>query len=279
MSQSAHIATLASIIRRPGRLVIAMEHIFDSIQRKVASWRPVSISELMVRVEEAQAPAHLNSILNRLQPLLWRLPEREQAVLREHLLQALSTHALRGKTQALRMEAALWLRMFVQAGLVKQPADVFSVLVAAVITSKDAPLPKNSKTPDIQLSYLNFIFDCFWPFRHPYPAYSWELFPGNAVFYPLAPLLKVYTGQKQDALVRIFSELPTIDEAQISEYLLPVALQWANSPNTEQRRRITTILARLEGSKPQEMLHQLCADSDPQVQLNAKSAEIYVQRA
>src|SRR5205823_2611264 len=127
---------------------------------------------------------------------------------------------LQATDAALGLEAAGWLRMFMQAGVVTQPEDIFETLVAATVLGR-----KSEEALDVLRTYLKLIFDCFWPFRDPYPAYSWHLFPSNKMFYPLAPLFKLNDYETQDALIGIFAELPRLNDPEILRYLLPVVLQ------------------------------------------------------
>jgi len=123
------------------------------------------------------------------------------------------------------------------------------------------------------------VFDCFWPFRYPYAAFNWEVFPTNEVFYPLAPLLSEGDDSIQDTLLTIFAELPTLDDAQIEEHLLPVALQWSKHADAERRQRITDILARMSHSSAQQALYRLQSDVDPVVRARARRAAENVRRA
>ena len=216
----------------------------------------------------------------------------------------------------MRLEAAGWLRLFVQAGQVAQPADIFVTLVTA---SMQAPLREHQSnlkvgfsppthlkkmttggTPDPgrrdcvpsalpscfssgelneQRAYLQMIFECFWPFRHPYPAYTWQVLPTNEVFYPLAPLFDQADYATQDALIGIYGELPALDDAEILEHLLPVALQWSRHADPERRRRVANILAHINQESAQEALCCLQSDPDTDVRESAKSAAGYVRKA
>ena len=123
------------------------------------------------------------------------------------------------------------------------------------------------------------IFECFWPFRHPYPVYTWQVLPTNAVFYPLAPLFDEADYATQDALMGIYGELPALDDAEILEHLLPVALQWSRHAEAERRRRVANVLARINQESAQEALCLLQSDTDPIVRESAKSAAAYVRKA
>ena len=77
----------------------------------------------------------------------------------------------------------------------------------------------------------------------------------------------------------IFAELPTLDDADIATPLLPIALQWANSVDSERRRRITVVLSRMSDQEAQKALSRLQADADPVVRASARRAAENVQRA
>ena len=257
------------------RLNTSMHTFLRSLRNKATSLYPSSITELLVQVEEAKTPTQLTVAINRVQKRLWKLPASEQVAFRNDMLVVLSTHTLQSRQPALRMEAAGWLRLFVQAGFVVTPHEVFATLVTAAtrISSTD-----NATTRERQ-AYLKMIFDCFWPFRHPYPAYTWQEFPANEVFYPLAPLISQADARTQDTLIGIFGELPSLNDAEIASHVLPVALQWANHSDPERRRRIANVLARLDNDSAQEALVCLLSDCDPYVQASAKSASNFVRRA
>ncbi|HLX59276.1 MAG TPA: hypothetical protein VKR83_19840 [Ktedonobacteraceae bacterium] len=241
-------------------------------------WRPfrhapvTSIAELLQQIEAAATLRQLNKLVNKLQSKLWKLPKQEQILLRERLADILATFTLQSTQRALRLEAAGWLRMLTQAGYLPQPQQIFVTLVTAA--TRASKLDTYEST-----AYLHMIVDCFWPFRYPYPAFTWEAFPANAVFYPLAPLLSQVDDYMQDALLTIFNELPDLDDAKIASHLLPVALQWAKHPDNERRQRITTILARMSQHEAQQALQHLQSDLDPLVRSSARHAAEKEQRA
>lgn len=257
------------LIDHPNRLTASM-HPVIRIFRKLSSYLdPLSISELLLQLEEVTTPVQLTRTVNRVQNLLWRFPTKEQGIFRQNLVNVLSKHVLQGAQEEVRLEAAGWLRLFVQAGQVPQPADIFATLVTAAM---HASLSE-------QRAYLRMIFDCFWPFRHPYPAYTWQVLPTNEVFYPLAPLFDRADYATQDVLIGIYGELPALDNAEILEHLLPVALQWSKHADPERRRRVASVLARINQESAQEALCCLQSDPDPAVRESAKSAEGYVRKA
>lgn len=257
------------------RLDTTMRTFLRSLLDKAATLYSSSILELLVQVEKAATAPQLTTAVNRVQKRLWKLPASEQTAFRNTLLVIMSTHTLQNKQSALRIEAASWLRLFVQAGFVTIPQDVFVTLITAA--TRIAPV--NATAIKEQQAYLKMIFDCFWPFRYPYPAYSWQEFPANDVFYPLASLITTADERTQDILISIFGELPTLNDGEIAACVLPVALQWANHADPEQRRRITPILARLDNTGAQETLLRLLSDSDPIVRERAKSASDFLRRA
>ena len=262
------------LIEHPNRLTASM-HTIIRVFRKL-SFYPVSISEILLQLEEVTTPIHLTRTVNRAQNLLWKLPTKEQGAFRQNLVNALSKHVLQGVQEEMRLEAAGWLRLFVQAGQVAQPADIFVTLVTAAM---DAPLSDHTSELNEQRAYLKMIFECFWPFRHPYPAYTWQVLPTNEVFYPLAPLFDQADYATQDALIGIYGELPALDDAEILEHLLPVALQWSRHADPERRRRVANILAHINQESAQEALCCLQSDPDPDVRESAKSAAGYVRKA
>ena len=245
------------------------------LRDKMMTFYSSSILELLVQVEQATTAAQLTSAVNRVQKRIWKLAVSEQATFRATLLAILTTHTLQNQRTALRIEAAGWLRLFVQAGFVATPQDVFVTLVTAAIRIS----PESEAERLEQQTYLTMIFDCFWPFRHPYPAYTWQAFPANEVFYPLAALVATADEQVQDICMSIFGELPSLNDADIATHLLPIALDWAHADDTERRRRITNILARLDDGEAHEALMGMLSDADANVRENAKSATDFLRRA
>ncbi len=154
--------------------------------------------------------------------------------------------------------------------MIANPVPIFVTLVTAFVSSADHENPRSSKE---RLAYLKLIFDCFWPFRPPSPAYSKEVFPANDVFYPLVALLKQADHEILDGLFGIFAELPNLDDPQICDHLLPLALQWANARNPEQRRRSIYVLYRMSNSKAQQALLRLRQDSELQVRQSANDVD------
>lgn len=260
---------------RDSRLNTSVSTFLHSLHDRAATLYPSSIVELLTQVETATTASRLTTAINRVQKRLWKLPAKEQATFRNTLIAILSTHTLQNKQPTLRVEAAGWLRLFVQAGFVATPQDVFVTL----ITAATRMAPMNNTATEEQQAYLKMIFDCFWPFRHPYPAYTWQVFPANAVFFPLASLITTANESTQDILISIFGELPSLNDVEIATHVLPVALQWANHTDPERRRRITNILARLDNTNAQETLVRLLSDTDADVREMAKSASDFLRRA
>src|SRR6266566_4535993 len=206
---------------------------------------PGSIPELLVQIQKVTTPNQLTDAL---------------ISLVHH-----ASHA------SLRLEAAGWLRLFVQAAYPPHPEEIFVTLVTAAI--------RDDGDGNVQRANLKMIFECFWPFRYPYATYNWEKFPNNAVFYPLAPLLSHADACSQDILISIFAELPSLDDAEIAEYVLPFALKWSTDTNPERRQRITTILALMRNNAAQEALNRLQTDPHLLVSCKAKRAAEKVRRA
>lgn len=273
MSQS----TETLLFKRTNRFNITMQQFMRGFRKITTLLSPLPLSELLLQLEEASSPASLSRIVNKIQPILWKQSSKEQSLARKHLLNVLTHHVLQGEDVALRLEAASWLRLLVQAGLVAQPQENFVTLVTAAVRATQNGHHAASRKE--QLAYLTMIFQCFWPFRYPYAAFSWQLFPANDVFYPLASLFTEADNEAQDTLMSIFAELPSLDDAEISRYLLPVALQWASDSDPERRRRIPNVLARINSASSDEALAQLQSDPDPIVRKNAKSAAGFARRA
>ena len=269
-------STDSFLIDHPNRLISSMQKIMHGLRKLSSHFYPLSISELLLQIEEATTPTHLTKTVNQLQNLLWKLSSKEQAAFRQNLVNVLGKHVLQGTQEEIRIEAAGWLRLFMQAGLVAQPADIFVTLVTATTR---VPLSDHTSDLSEQETYLKMIFECFWPFRHPYPVYTWQVLPTNAVFYPLAPLFDEADYTMQDALMGIYGELPALDDAEILEHLLPVALQWSRHAEAERRRRVANVLARINQESAQEALCLLQSDTDPIVRESAKSAAGYVRKA
>jgi hypothetical protein len=258
------------------RFLHSVENTLRNTLRPVVHARSKSISELLAQIEETTTPVQLTKLVNKLQARLFKFPAQKQSILRKRLVDVLTTHVSHASETALRTAAAEWLRMFVQAGLILQPEEVFVTLVTAIVRITAI---RNDEHLNEQQAYLKMIFDCFWPYRYPYPAYNWEAFPANDVFYPLAPLLLQGNESTQDILISIFNELPTLDDEKIAEQLLPVALKWASDADSERRRRITHILCKLNHPAAQEALLQLQQDTDPLVTASAKRAAECIQQA
>lgn len=267
-SQSASFGTV-SYNRRLDHLVLSKLKV---LLRSLRHAHTPSIAELLQHIEITSDPKHLYKSINTLQGKLWSLPVQEQTLLRERLADILAVRILQSPQRALRLEAASWLRMFTQAIYLPQPEQSFVTFVTAATRTEQ--IDANERA-----AYLKMIVDCFWPFRYPYPAFTWEVFPANSVFYPLALLLSHTDQATQSLLVAIFSELPTLDEEEIAPHLLPVALQWAAHSDSEHRQRICTILARMGHPDAQAALERLQSDADPLVQSSARRAAEKEQRA
>jgi len=270
-------STETLLFERTNRFTITMQQFMRGLRKITTLLTPLPLSELLIQLEEASSPASLTRIVNTIQPILWKQSSKEQSLARKHLVNGLTNHVLRGEDAALSLEAAGWLRLLVQAGLVAQPQEIFVTLVTAAVRATQNGY--NAASTKEQQAYLKLIFQCFWPFRHPYPAFSWQLFPANEIFYPLASLFTAGDEETQDTLISIFAELPSLDDAEISRYLLPVALQWAKDSDPERRRRIPNVLARINSTSTYEALAHLQSDADPIVRKSAKSAAGFARRA
>ena len=267
MSQLRSIQTTLS--NYSNRFLTILQSSLQSLLHPVTNLYLLSISELLIQIEEATSSQQLTKTVNIVQKRLWKLSHQKQVLQRKRLLDALTLLILHSQHSAVRLEAAGWLRTLIQAGMVTEPQDVFVTIVTAIKMLADAD---NKKDTENLLAYLKILFDCFWPFRFPYPAFSREAFPCNQVFYPLASLLDVADSDVQDMLISIFAELPSLDDAEIVEYLLPVAIEWTGHSDLERRRRIGAILARMGNASAHEALYRLETDSDPIVRARARRA-------
>jgi hypothetical protein len=260
----------------PTRMMTLLQHLLRGITRPSIGREKASLSELLLRIEESTTPEQLNRGVNQVQEQLWNMALQEQVPLRNNLLNALSRHVLCSPSMPVRIEAARWLRLLVQAGLVTRPADIFVTLVTAATRSTSAEAGAEVQERRI---YLKLLFECFWPFRHPYPAYAWEDFPTNDIFYPLLTLFAQADARTQTILMAIFAELPALNDPEFVDTLLPVALQWAQHSDPEYRRIITGVLARMSHPQAQEALQRLLTDPEPAVYLSARHVSSYTQPA
>ena len=267
-SQSAHFPATGY----NGRLEATVQNKLHDLLRPLHHAASTSIAELLQQIEISTTPQQLNKRVNKLQSKIWKLPKEEQTLFRERLADMLAAHILQSTQRALRLEAAGWLRLMTQAAYLPRPERTFVTLVTAATQHSQINTHERA-------AYLKMIVDCFWPFRYPYPTFTWEVFPANSVFYALAPLLSEPDDYTQSMLIAIFSELPTLDENEIAAHLLPIALQWAAHSDSERRQRITTILARMNHSDALAALQRLQSDTDPFVQSSARHAAEKEQRA
>lgn len=241
----------------------------QKLQNARAHMQTATLSELQKQVVNATIPPALEKAVNAVQTRLWQLPKAEQTSPREQLIHALQYHTLHAQKTPLRIKAAQWLRLLIQAGLATSPQEIFVTLVTATVQSQSL---------NEQKAYLKEIFDCFWSFRYPYPAFSWEQFPPNSTFFPLATLLADAEYDVQELLLIIFAELPSLDEPEIITPLLPLALRWAKHSNPEYRRLIAPVLARISDTEAQAMLEELRSDIVPTVRASAHNAANYVRQ-
>ena len=268
MSQSLH----PSLSHHQMRLTSILQSMHTMLQLFAGS-SALTLTELVQRVESAQTAAQLTKAINGLQHRLWKLSKAEQTHQREHLMNALIVHVSSAPHASLRIEAARWLRLLTQAGLLSDPHNVFATFVTAATRLKNAQAEERRE----QLLYLTLLFECLCAFHHPYPAYAWQLFPANDLFFPLTALLDTTDSELQEALIAIYAELPAIDEEEIIDPLLPVALAWARHTDAERRRRVTHLLARFSLASTEATLSHLLSDADPIVRASAKSATNYAR--
>ncbi len=245
------------------------------VRRISRAFRPTSMAKLLLELERATIPKQLSFVVNQIQDRLWKMSEEERSGWRERLTAILHAHVLYAPQAPLRLEAAGWLRFLTQAGLVTKPQEVFVTLVTSIIRLQTG----NKEAVTERQAYLKMIFECFWSFRYPYPAFSWQMFPDTSIFYPLAPLFEKADDDLQDALISIFAELPALDDAEIVDHLLPVALVWSEDSDAERRRRIAPVLARIRLASAQEALQRLQSDPHPLVRASAKNAASYMRGA
>src|SRR5947199_8512884 len=117
MSQPTNTLTL----EQSNKLIASMHNIVRSLRNLSSHLIPQPLSELLLRLEEATTPAQLTSTVNKIQHTLWKMSPQQQAPFRTQLIAALTTHVLHNTEEAMRMEAAGWLRLLAQAGLVSEP--------------------------------------------------------------------------------------------------------------------------------------------------------------
>lgn len=236
----------------------------------------VSLTDLLKKVEQASKPAQLMRAVNQVQVRLWKLDASKQGEKRAYLVDALIEHVLHSSSPALRLEAASNLRAFVQSALVAEPQKILVTLVTAATRASQS---RTEESIDEQQAYLKMIFDCFWPFRYPYASYTWEFFPPNELFYPLAPLMGQHNPAIQAELLGIFAELPTLDDPEIAQHVLPVALAWSADADAERRRQTTYIFALINENSAREALQRLMMDADDVVRACAKRACESIRKA
>lgn len=231
----------------------------------------VSIAELLHAVSHAATPKQLNHAVNKVQERLWKIQasqDTERLRIANQLIDVLSTQMLFAPSPTVRTTAASLLRMCIQMGLSSQPQTTFATFVTAIVRmSKSA-----SGDEQERYTYLKLLFECFWPFRDPHPAFLSQQFPSNTIFHPLAPLLDTLTFREQEMLLAIFSELPRLDGSEFTDYLLPFALQWSQHSDPQCRQSVCGILARMADEQAREALRRLTRDSEADVRARACNA-------
>jgi hypothetical protein len=161
------------------------------------------------QLEEAKTVHQLTKAMKKIQSSLWKLSTDAQLLASQRVTAVLSQHVLTASDTSLKLVAADWLRLLIQAGVVAQPETVFVTIVEAAIKA----FQRNTQESAHELrTYLKLIFESFWPFRSPNAAYPRELFPSRAVFYPLFPLLDQVDTEMQESLLIIFTELSMLDD-------------------------------------------------------------------
>jgi hypothetical protein len=243
----------------------AIQRNIRDVVQPAFSRKAASTIELLDLIADATSPQQLNKHVNRFQGRIWNLSRDEQALLRERLAEVLSDLVLQSKMRELRLEAAGWMRLLVQAAYLSEPGSVFLTLIAAATRNSEFDVAECR-------DYLKMIIDCFWPFRQPYATYSWEKLPAIEAFSPLATLLVLNEDSIEDALVALFSQLPTLDNSEIAVALLPVVLRWAKHLDVDRRQRVISLLAGLAAADARVALEQLSFDNDPVVRHNALRA-------
>ena len=234
-----------------------------------------SIANLLHTVSHATTARQLNNAVNKVQERLWKIQtsqSTERLHLADQLIDVLSTQMLFASSPSVRTTAASLIRMLIQMGLSSQPASTFTTLVTAFVQADDT-----ARLGEERYLYLKLLFECFWPFRYPCPAFSWEQFPSNSIFYPLAPLIDSLTQREQEMLLSIFSELPRLDENEFTNYLLPFALHWSQNSDPRCRQSVCGILARMPDEQAHEALHGLTHDADAVVRARACNALQHIQ--
>jgi hypothetical protein len=251
----------------------AMQKNIRDIVQPVFSRKAATTIELLDLIAGATSAHQLNKLVNKFQSKIWSLSKDEQGLLRERLAGTLSELVLQSQAPALRLEAAAWLRLLVQAAYLAEPAAIFTTLVAAATANRSIDDAERR-------AYLQMLVDCFWPFRHPYAAYTWQQLPPNAAFLPLTALFELNDDAIEDTLVIVFSQLPALDEGELQAALLPVALRWAAHADAELRQRIIPLLAQLgKDAAARAALEGLGRDPVATVRANAQRAINALQSA
>lgn len=238
----------------------------------------VSTANLLRAVSRATTARQLTIAVNNLQEQIWKVSDVQatgRLHLADQLIDVLHTQVLFAPSASVRTTAASFLRMLIQMGLSSQPDTIFTTLVTAIVEASNVIVQGEEE----RFIYLKLLFECFWPFRYPNPAFSWEQFPSNSIFYPLAPQLDSLAQREQEMLLSIFSELPRLDEKEFSDYLLPFALHRAQHHDARCRQSICGILARISNEQAYEALCNLKNDSDAMVRARATNELHYVKQS
>ncbi len=210
--------------------------------------RMVSAAEVLPALERATTAHELAQAADALQLYVWKAAEQDTSRLTLAGLAVLQQHVLHASSLSLRLEAARWLRFFVQAGLIAQPQDIFVTLVTAAVASVSSEITMTQAQQHALRTYLLILLDCYWPFRYPYSSLTWAVFPAEDVFVPLAMLLThpQATDEIRELLVTFFAQLPTLEHPMLLACLTSVVQAWQGSPHAGVRQSVTKIRARLE---------------------------------
>ncbi len=208
----------------------------------------ISHDEILHTIECATSVRELARAVNILQSHVWRATQQDASRLLTEALTRLQLHVLSTAPVSLRLEAARWLRFFVQSAMIKQPREIFITLVTAAVTTLPLELTPTSVQQETLHSYLLLLLDCCWPFRYPYPALDWDVFPEEEVFVPLAGLLghPQITEEIRELLLTIFAILPTLHHPVLRETLGPIVQAWQGPRHTGVYQSVVKIRAHME---------------------------------
>jgi len=267
-----NMSQFASLSHYLPRLLSSLQNIRHTDNRLQAT----SNAELLHTVSNATTSKQLTRSVNKVQERLWKIRpshSTEQRQLADQLVDALNTHVIFAPTMSMRTTAASFLRMIVQMGLPSQPEVVFATFVIAIVQASD----NTSQSEQERYVYLKLLFECFWPFRPPSPAFTQGQFPSNTIFYPLVPLLDKFSPRAQEMLLCVFAELPSLSEHEFTDYLLPFTLRWSQHSDAHYRQSVCDVLARMRVEQAYETLLRLTCDTEASVRERAGYALLYAR--